>query len=175
MLETSPRLRVLESAANVATILACGALCVYIARSVFIPAAQGPQPGPAYQAGDRIENLPRVRFDAADRTLVVATRGTCRFCQASMPALAQIATSLKALPRRTPFVVVSVDGEDQTRGAFRDYRVDPDVVIGVKPTARVMYATPTVLLVNRAGIVEHAWIGLVDSSKAHDIVGATAR
>ena len=108
-----------------------------------------------------------IDFSRAARTLILAIRQDCPACSASMPfyrRLTQRATT-------DVQVVVAVPPQDvEIEGYLSAHGVDPDAVVRRSRETLPVSATPTLLLVNAAGFVEHFWIGLLSPAAEEDLL-----
>ena len=157
----------LDRIANVAVIIGVAVFLVLVARNEF----RRPNTNrDAKELLGKTINLPELQFPLQRSSIVLALSTTCHFCKDSIPFYKTLATQVQG---RTDLIAVF----PQTVSEGRAY-VDG----GSLPVAKVMsadlstigiYATPTLLLVDRSGKILGVWNGLL-SQKAQDELIARA-
>jgi thioredoxin-related protein len=167
--------RYLEIATNVA-ILATSFVVVYAflaprpaaMRTAQPPVGQPPQA--ALQKGDRLAVARDLDVDRADQTLLLVLRSACRYCTESMPFYSRLSRRLQDEQSRTrlQLVVVTRD-EPETAGLYlrehglvvqRTVQLTPDLAKALK-----VPGTPSLVLVDRTGLVRNVWFGKLDSER----------
>jgi hypothetical protein len=123
-------------------------------------------PVAAYAAGDRID-VPEAWYSRSPRTLVVFARAACGACQNAQPFLKALIASVIA------------DGGGVTIAGHRDSPADDAAFakgLGISDDAFVLFpaglrvrVTPTVVLVNRDGVILHSWEGVGPEEKQQSI------
>jgi hypothetical protein len=163
----------LEQITNIATIVACLAVCFAIARQTIWPArtnATSPTTAsPPYAAGERLNEIPTVNFEAAPRTLVLFVRSTCHFCDLSMPFYRALSSS--PLRKRGLFqlVAASIESPAATREYLEKNQISVDQVVAVAVGNTKVRGTPTLLLVDRRASVVQAWVGLLPKAQEQEV------
>ena len=115
-----------------------------------------PRPAPAYAAGATIDT-PAAWHGRTPVTLVIFARASCGACQKAEPFLTSLVADLRG---RADVVVVGGPQSMTEDAAFAGaIGVDPASVHPAPAGIRVR-ATPTLVLVDRAGTVLHAWEGI---------------
>lgn len=164
----------LQSVTDVVTLLTCLAIVGFITHTYFSRAGSPSSPQ-SYKAGDTISDVKGVRFDTAERTLVMAITEGCHFCQESMPFYQALvsAASERRSSGRLRIVAVTTDPREAATANLRDRNVVIDDVVSLDPdsvrTFRVA-GTPTLLLVNRRGVVESVWVGKLDEAREREVL-----
>ena len=119
--------------------------------------------------GKEIDTLGRIDFSVATRSLVMVLQSDCVFCQDSMPFYRR----LVAADRGDAQIVVAAPPYDT---GIRDYlaseSVTPDSVVFLESGVLPVRGTPTLLMVDRDGVVTDAWIGLLDAEGEADVIEA---
>lgn len=119
--------------------------------------------------GTEIDSLGRIDFAVATRSLVMALRSDCIFCQDSMPFYRR----LVAADRGDAQIVVAAPAHDVGIGDYlASESVTPDSVVLVESGVLPVQGTPTLLVVDRDGVVTHAWLGLLDAEREAEVVEA---
>lgn len=148
----------LETATNIAVLVAAVFVVVYFARLSLGAGttASGPEGPPL---GMRFANLEGFDWSAHDRTLVLALRTDCVYCEASIPfyrqlaAVAQASNPPFALLSAFPQPVSEVERHQSSAGLRIQAVANADLhALGVD-------GTPTLILVDRRGTVLKTWVG----------------
>ena len=106
-----------------------------------------------------------VDFTAASRTLMMVVQSDCRYCEQSKPFY-------ERLPRSGDLqVIIAAPPGDLGIDSYREL-VRPDDIVFVGPGELPVSATPTLLLVNGEGVVESAWIGLLNGQREAEVIEA---
>ena len=87
-----------------------------------------------------------------------------------MPFYSNLAREVRARRERAVrIVVVTTDDAQTARGylAAHDLEVD-EIVSGSAPPTKV-FATPTLVLASRGGVVRGAWVGKLDASREREV------
>ena len=100
-----------------------------------------------------------VNFAEADRTLLMVLQSDCPFCEQSVPFY----RSLPPRPAGLLLVIAAPPGDVGIK-AYAEF-IKPDGVVWAEPESLPVRGTPTLLLVNSEGVVENAWMGLLDEGR----------
>jgi peroxiredoxin len=125
-------------------------------------------PAPAYAPGGTIDT-PAAWHSRTPATLVLFARASCSACQKGQPFLASLVADLRD---RADVVVVGGSAEDAEFA--RSIGVD-DSRIQMAPAGLRVRVTPTLVLVDRAGTILHAWEGVGPEEKQTAIAQALQR
>ena len=141
-----------DALVNVAILITCGiVVATVVQRRSVSPAEAAP---PVFKTGERAEALPGVRYDEASSTLLMYVRSTCRYCTQSMPFYRQ----LRETVARGSVRLVAVSGEegDVLATYLKQHGVDVDqrVTYDGRPVP-----TPTLVAVDRGGVIRDVWVG----------------
>ncbi|HLH43740.1 MAG TPA: hypothetical protein VKV74_12175 [Bryobacteraceae bacterium] len=169
----------IEKAVRIAAYVAVAAVCLVRVRSYVTSDHAGARTSPQAMAAKFVGT--RVGVDQtsgsapSDVTLVVAMTTSCVYCKASAPFYRRLLENVAPdIPRAVQTVAVMPEGKDRAADYLRDsLLLRFSSVVQDMPGLRVS-ATPTLLVVDREGIVRGAWVGMLDSS-AEDEVVATLR
>jgi hypothetical protein len=113
-------------------------------------------PPPAYAAGDRFDG-PAAWYEGAPRTLVIFARASCAACEKAQPFLK---TLVAGLGDGAVAVMAHPPGAPQEDAQFASsLGVADSRIVLVGPDLRVR-STPTLVLVDRTGVILHAWEGV---------------
>ena len=157
--------RLLNRIVNVAVILACAAVVIHL--SLYAYHLRTPAVPPVYAKGAKIPDTKELGFSSAQRTLILVTHSQCHFCQESMPFYKRLTNAAHKEGVR----VVGLSAEDLAvhrdfltwGGLYVDF-VGSMAVNGIK-----VRGTPTLIEVDRRGVVLSSWEGTVSPAKEPDM------
>jgi hypothetical protein len=156
----------LEALTNVAiifvAILASAALFKYLRTP-----AETRNPRPQIEIGSKV-TLKDVDWRASRGTLVMAIATTCHYCTDSAPFYRRLAAELP----KTGIHLLAVLPQSQAEGIDYLKRLNvevADVRQGSFPALKVS-GTPTLILVDRGGVVRHVWFGRLQPDKEEELV-----
>jgi len=147
----------LQTLANIASIIVSVLLSVVLVK-VFLLPQKGPAPNLTQpHAGMNMkQSLPGIDWARNNRTLVLALSTQCHFCNESAPFFRRVADEA-GKDLRMVAVLPQSTAEAQTYLTNQGVRVDE---VRQAPTNSIgVTGTPTLLLVNSAGVVTHVWVG----------------
>jgi thioredoxin-related protein len=161
-----------EVAANVAVIL----LAVVIG-SVFLKDRFGtPRPDPnEVKVGDQLPGLPAYNWNAHDRTLVLALRSGCHFCEASMPFYRKLAQLEQSSQIGVHLVAVFPDDPAVVRKVVKTQQLNIEVLPGLELAQVKVQATPTLMLVDEQGQVSKVWMGELPATEEAEVIAAISK
>lgn len=153
---------IVQMAANGATLIVACLLSIVLIKTYFLPGAP-PQPivGTTAQTTVSVGNnlkpqLPDVNWTANGETVLLALSTHCHFCTESTPFFRQLSEK----PGRT-FKIVAVlpesSAEAQTYLTREHVRVDQLKQMSLDKLGVI--GTPTMLLLDKRGIVTKSWVG----------------
>src|ERR1035437_4410881 len=161
-----------EGVANVATIVVAALLSAVLIKVYLLPApaAQRPQALAETGVGTSLKSkLPGVDWSKNGRTLVLAISTQCHFCKDSTPFYRklqeEVGKSLKtvaAVPQTVSEAEQYLNGEG----------VHVDQVQQVNFATLGVRGTPTLLLVNKSGVVTKVWNGKVQPEQEQQVLAA---
>lgn len=156
-------MRGLRAVADGATVVVALAVLFVLGMRV----VGGPSQSPPDFVDFRLDASTGIDFSAAERTLVAVLRSDCPFCDQSKPFYRRLASGDRTGVR---IVVVARRGDAE----IDSYRpvLEPDSVVFVGPGVLPVSGTPTLLLVDRQGVVEAAWIGLLGREREDEVLAA---
>ncbi len=161
--------RILEIGSNLAIIVLTIVLIGFVATRYFttpIPSnsakAEGVKPGAVIPAGDLV-------WDKSDMNLVMVLSTACKYCNES----AEFYRNLSA--RRTGsdvrLIGVLPQPKDEVTKYLGDQKIAVDEIITLNPGQIDVRGTPTLLLVNRNGVVLQVWNGKLPPEKEAEVMG----
>jgi hypothetical protein len=132
--------------------------------------AHGSAPLP-FTRGDQAEALPDLRYADAPMTLVLYLRSTCPYCSASMPFYRRLreASGAGGGPR---LVAVSPEPMNEFKAYLEKNQMNVDHIVAssLKP-----HPTPTLVLVDSAGIVRGVWLGQQSKDGEQEVLSSIAQ
>lgn len=133
-----------------------------------------PRPAPTtYAPGDVLPAFGDFSYSRASRSLLLFVSSRCHFCTDSMPFYREL---LAQRSRGNPSIAVIALGrerEQDLRAYLGSHGVNVDRAISVQGRSDLkLSATPTVLLLNSAGRVQHVWIGALHQDQQRDVLNA---
>jgi thioredoxin-related protein len=155
----------LEKATNVAVILAAS---VFIGTTLYrlVPERRN-APAPGAEIGAPLD-LKGVPFSQTKSTLLLVLRSTCVFCTASMPLYREIMSERS--PATLRMIAVGAEPTETMRGYLKQHGVTVDDVFTTHGNPLSIIGTPTLLLVDKNGILRHQWIGRLPDAKGRQVL-----
>ncbi len=142
-----------ERVANILTVILFIAAAVLFYNSRQRESRLAPPPD-AWSVG----SLP-LRFDRAQRTLVLALRPGCEFCTASMPFYRDLAHIRDQVPGAVTIVVVSPAPREETTTYLQSHWFRPDAVLQVAPALVSIRAVPALAIADSSGRTMYSYVG----------------
>ncbi len=136
--------------------------------------AQNPWPA-SVKIGDQLPSLPAYDWKAHDRTLVLALRNGCRFCEESIPFYRKLAELEKSNQIDAHLIAVFPDDLASVRQLVETQRLAVEVFPGIELSQVKVEGTPTLILVDRQGRVSKFWIGELAAGGQADVVTAISK
>lgn len=161
-----------EVAANVVVIL----LAVVIG-SVFLMdrfATPGVAPNQV-KVGDQLPGLRAYNWKAHQRTLVLALRNGCHFCEDSMPFYRRLAKLEQSNQISVHLIAVFPDDPAVVRQVVETQQLTIEVVPGTELGQVKVQATPTLMLVDEQGRVSKVWMGQLPPAEEADVIAAISK
>jgi thiol-disulfide isomerase/thioredoxin len=127
-------------------------------------------PNPIALIGKRIE-IPGVALDSSTINLVIFLSTECRFCEASMPFYRRLAEEHHEVAnKKVALIAVSAENSEYVTNHLTNSKVQFDGVYQIKLPSAVLSVTPTILVVDKDGVVQRAVVGELNSSKEDEIL-----
>ena len=154
----------IELAANLAIVIVALILAtVVVKRYVWSNSPTNPSNPAQIKVGDKL-SVSNVDWRTTDNTLVLILQKGCRFCDESAPFYQRLAKGLKD---RSDVRILAVlpQGESESREYLSKLGVSLENVVQAPPASFGIRGTPTVMLVNKAGLIEGIWTGKLSSEQ----------
>lgn len=172
--------RTVEFAANVAIIAVAVLGCAVLVKQLRATSA-----GPSTQAAasramagspvppvGAVLTVPGVDLASADRTLVVVLSTKCHFCADSGPFYRRLAEETARTSTRTRLVAVLPQPRDPAISFLRGLGVGVADVVQAPLSSVGARGTPTLILVNKGGVVLRTWVGQLAPEKETEVLAA---
>jgi hypothetical protein len=163
--------RSVEIAANFATLGLAVLLSVAILRNHVVTAPAPARPNtvgfqqPLTAGTDLSKRLPGIAWERNGRTLLLALSTHCHFCTESMPFFRRVR---KSLGKDVMLVGMMPEPVAEAESYLKREGVQLDELRQVTLSLVGVVGTPTMLLVDRRGIVLQAWVGKLDLDKQRE-------
>jgi thioredoxin-related protein len=161
-----------EVAANVAVILLAVVIGSVFLKDRFASPGLGPN---EVKAGDQLPVLSAYNWKAHDRTLVLALRNGCHFCEASMPFYRKLAQLEQSSQIGVHLVAVFPDDPTVVRQVVEAQQLTIEVLPGLELAQVKVQATPTLMLVDEKGRVSKVWMGELPAAEEAEVIAAISR
>jgi len=140
--------------------------------AAFIPSRKDPAINEV-KAGDKLSRLNGWDWSAHDRTLVLALRKGCHFCEDSAPFYQRLLSMHKQHGSTTAIVAVFPDAAANVKEVVESEGLGLETLPGVSLEELNVVGTPTLLFVDRHGTVLNAWSGVLTPKQEFEVVQET--
>jgi redoxin len=175
----------IEIASHVAIIIVAGLISVVLVKTYLLPNNQDEKVKAALangaQAQARVGNsaapellgkkisLPDTNFEKNGQTLLLALSTGCHFCTESAPFYKELVQK-RAKQGNIHLIAVLPQPVDASRKYLNDLGITVDDVKQLQPTSIGVDGTPTLLLVNKDGVVTDSWRGKLPPEKEREVM-----
>lgn len=161
----------IEVAANlIVIVLAVVVGSVYLRDRLAMRGLEGKE----IKAGDRLPRLEGWEWGAHDRTLVLALRKGCHFCEDSAPFYQRLAATQQEDRSNIAIVAVFPDPVDAVNEVVRSEALGVRALPEVPLERLKISGTPSLMLVDRSGMVLNIWIGMLSPRQELEVMRAVA-
>jgi hypothetical protein len=164
----------LESLSNLAIIvfvLIVGGF--YVKDRLHPPELVGRPPQPQINAGDLLPNLPGYDWHSSRRTLVLALRNGCHYCEESAPLYRKLEEmSTKGDLKDIHVVAILPDDQQVAQEMMKKEGLGLDFIPDVNFQILKISGTPTAILADQMGRVMKTWVGEVKNDREKDLLDA---
>ncbi len=161
-----------EVAANVVVIVLAVVIGAVFLKDRFATPGLGPN---EVKASDQLPGLLAYNWKAHDRTLVLALRSGCHFCEASMPFYRKLAQLEQSNQIGVHLIAVFPDAPAVVRQVVEAQQLTIEVVPGFELGQVKVQATPTLILVDEQGRVSKVWMGLLPAAEEAEVIAAISK
>jgi hypothetical protein len=164
----------LDRASHIVFMLTCVALVAlggikvwddHSARTALAPVGAQENPLPP---GTKLAALDGVSYATSNVTVAIIVQSECRFCTASMPFYLKLAKMRAA--KRLQLVAISRESVATTTNYLKAHGLQVDAAAMLTGSEIPTTGTPTLVLVNKSGVVERSWLGQLSSNQERDVV-----
>lgn len=156
----------IELLANAAIILVAGLLTVVLVRGLFY--RNQPRPMSQIQAGTRI-SVPDTDWAQNDQTLLIILQKGCHYCAESASFYQRLAREVNSR-KKTQLVAVMPQAPTESLEYLSGLSVPINNVRQATLGVLQVAGTPTLMMVNREGIVTDVWIGKLSPQKESEVL-----
>ena len=160
----------LDKVTNIVTIITCAVMCLYLVSRWTAGGGSASRAATPYAVGDEVESIADVSFQASPATAVVFVQSQCRFCTESMPFYRELAEIPDRLARHVRIVAVSPEPMEQLRQYLKSHELTIDLAIGGHRVSTRITGTPTLIVVDRKGVIRGAWSGRLSEAGQKEVV-----
>jgi hypothetical protein len=156
----------LEVAANLAIICLCLIVATVIAWKIAQPYGT-PDTGHKPRTGETLE-LSGADWSRSEKTVVLAVSTRCHFCSESAPFYRVLVEATKAKNIR----IIAIFPQPPSHGIhyLRELGVAVQEVWQAPLSTIHVSATPTLIIVNRKGLVTDAWVGKLPEAMQAEVI-----
>ncbi len=147
---------VLERVVNVALLVAAAVFIGMLIQKYYRSSEVARDLGPPVTQGTKLSSL-NLKQGEAGRVLLLALSSQCRFCFESAPLYRRIVQEVAGKGIRV--VAMLPQSEDEGREYLKGMQVSVDEVRQTNLPALGIFTTPTVLLLDKEGVVDDIWVG----------------
>jgi hypothetical protein len=153
---------IFTAGASIAALLICARVYMH----------SGPrQPIKPLRPGDHIGSIAGLKLDAP-KTVLLAMSAKCHFCATSAPFYRRLNARRAEQHSSTSIIAVLPDTPEEASRFLQSANLDLPTLPGTPLDRLHVFATPTVLLVDRGGKVLDLWIGAATPQKEDQILAA---
>ena len=171
----------LEVLANIAIIITSLVLCAVLARKHLfsftkqgiVAASTAPRSPFAntpskqlMQRGKKI-SLPGIDWTKSDRTLLLALSTTCHFCTESAPFYQNLQSHK---PANLRLIAVFPQSVEDSESYLEKLGVVVSEVVQAQLNSLNVSGTPTLILIDKEGIVQNSWVGKLSNDEAEKVI-----
>ena len=155
--------------ANLAVIVMCVVIAAVGAKQLLPTKASRPAKPNPYVVGEKTPFV-EANFGESDKTVLLVVSSTCRFCTESLPFYRGLIAEVHKSERSVRAVVASLDPPDRAQAYVSENGLVGAGLIRMPADAWVrIQATPTVLVLDREGIVKGSWVGKLQPEQEKEV------
>jgi|GEM_PF-586002 len=161
----------LESLTNVAVLIAAVLVAVYFAV-LFLGRFRTQDQDHHAEAGLHLALPSAYTFSAHERTLIMAIQDGCRFCEESMPFYSKLTKELNTGCADAGVVAVLPNPAPTADALLKRFGLQIPRLADTSLASIGVTGTPTLLLVDRDGVVSNVWVGKLSSEDESQVLAA---
>jgi peroxiredoxin len=156
--------KIIEQAVNVAIIVIAMVLAGMFIRN-YLPVKSNVRQ--TVSIGNRLDVQP-IRWSSNTKNIVLVLSTTCKYCKASAGFYQRLARECEDRHIRT--IALFPQSVEQSRAYLESEGVRVTEIWQAEPGKLKVQGTPTVLLVDNNGIVQHVWTGKLPANQEKDLL-----
>ena len=158
----------LELLANIAIILVAISLMAVLAKRYIFTSGNQTSEQIQSNVGTKVSQLD-IDWSKSDKNLLLVLSNTCHFCTESAPFYQRL---VQERTQRDTFRLAAALPQpvNEGRSYLNGLGVNIDEVKQLSPSAIRIRGTPTLLLVNSAGVVTDEWLGKLPPQKENEVL-----
>jgi len=122
------------------------------------------------RAGDQLPALRGFQWSDHNRTLVLALKDGCVYCDNSMPFYRRLAT-LQDGRQAGAFLIAAVpDSSEKAKEMMERHNLSVPVVAESRLNTLKVAGTPTLILVDKQGKVLKVWVGVLSVASEDEVI-----
>ena len=134
-------------------------------RARFVVMSNGPLNRPKLPA------IPGIDWQSNDRTLILALKKGCHYCEDSMPFCRRLAQMSEEKELKANLVAVFPDSPADVEDIVKAQHLSVKTVPGVPLGTLKVSGTPTMILADHSGRIIEDWIGQLTDQQEHQLLG----
>jgi hypothetical protein len=160
----------LDMATNVAVIAVCALIGAELVSRQGARIFQKSQAAAraVLHVGDTIAPFPGLDLSRTERTLLIIVRTDCGYCTQSLPFYRRLLSVSRSPDAQLAIVSAETQARLRTYLAGNDIRAD--LTLSVDARSLTVDVTPTLILVDRKGLVRRIWRGRLDEAGESEVV-----
>ena len=165
--------KIIEIAANLAILLVCGLIGWTFLTHKGLASGSGKEV--AHLEGVTLPPLPGYSWSDHQKTLVLAIRKGCHYCDSSLPFYKQLSNLEKSRTLHAHLVAVMPDDRTSVTADLLSGGVSIEAVFNQQLSSIRVAGTPTLFLVDAKGRIEQSWVGQLSPESEKDVIAAAAK
>lgn len=148
----------LELLINIGVILLGAAVLFFLAKT-YRATREVSQSLEEPHIGDQLPSIPGIDWKSSDRTVILALKKGCHYCEDSMPFYRQLAELSEQKALKANLVAIFPDPSADVDALVKAENLSVKTVPGVPLRSLKISGTPTVILADSSGRILQDWVG----------------
>jgi thioredoxin-related protein len=140
-------------------VIVLGAVVLFFLVKTYRATQSNSQTVQGPQVGDQLPAIPGIDWKSNDRTLILALRKGCHYCEESMPFYRRLAQMSQQKKLKANLVAVFPDNDADVTDIVKTQGLFVEIVPGVPLKSLKVPGTPTIILADSSGRVIQDWVG----------------
>jgi hypothetical protein len=126
-----------------------------------------------YVAGDAAPAIAGVSYAAADRSLLLFLNSNCHYCTESVPFYKTLISKRNGGKGQVALIALSKETAEDLHDYLGAHHIAVDRVLSLQGRSDLKFmGTPTLILVNQMGRVQHVWTGALGPDQQREVLKA---